>query len=693
MPYHISVDTGGTFTDLAVSNDRELLGIYKAPTTPKDVVDGVVNALGVAADSIGLPVEDLLSRTSSFVYSTTHSTNAIIEGKTAVTALLVTEGHPDILTYREGGKTDLFNLHMPFPKPYIPRRLTFEVRERITADGQVLVPLDEALLRDALAQLEHMNVEAIAVCLLWSPVNPHHELRAGELIEELLPGMECTLSHRLNPIIREYRRTSSTAIDASLKPLMRRHLEQVHRTLRELGLTIEPLMVAHTSGGVLFLPEIGGAPILTLDSGPALAPIAGKRYLAAEVQERDAIVVDTGGTSFDVSLIRNGDVSYTREKWLGPRWTGNLTGMAAVDTRSIGSGGGSIAWIDSGGLLQVGPASAGADPGPACYGLGGTRPTVTDAALVLGYLNPAFFLGSRLQLQPAAATAAMEAHVAEPLRMSVEHAAAAVIATASEMLRTFIREITIDHGLDPRLCLLIAGGGASGMNIGLIARELGCRRVLIPRTAAAFSAVGGQFADFVGDFSASFATTTRQFDGAGAQAVVDGLHRKIEDFYAEIGRHADADGLERTKEFSVEARYPRQVWELTLPLGAAPKFNGSQTAEALEDTFHRLHEQTYMIREDHQFVECLTWRARGRVVRNKPALTPGDVVESPPETRLAYFDGHGFLPTDVHRGTALGPEMVLAGPAVIEEPDTTIVVLPGSRVAVTATGNYLMEFA
>jgi N-methylhydantoinase A len=693
VSYHVSVDTGGTFTDLAVSSDEELLGIYKAPTTPKDVVDGVVNALGVAADSIGLAVDELLSQTASFVYSTTHSTNAIIEGKTAKTALLVTEGHPDILTYREGGKTDLFNLHMPFPKPYVPRRLTFEVRERIAADGEVLVTLDEALLRGALLSLEQMDVEAIAVCLLWSPVNPEHELRVGELIEELLPGIAYTLSHRLNPIIREYRRTSSAAIDASLKPLMNRHLEQVHRTLRELGLTVEPLMVAHTSGGVLFLPEIGRAPILTLDSGPALAPIAGKRYLAAEVQERDAIVVDTGGTSFDVSLIRAGDVSYTREKWLGERWTGNLTGMAAVDTRSIGSGGGSIAWIDSGGLLQVGPGSAGADPGPACYGLGGTRPTVTDAALVLGYLNPAFFLGSRLQLEPAAATEAMDTHIAQPLGMSVEQAAAAVIATASEILRTFIREITIDHGLDPRLCLLIAGGGASGLNIGLIARELGCRRVLIPRTAAAFSAVGGQFADFVGDFSASFATTTRRFDAAGAQAVVAGLDGKIEQFYDEIGRHTDENGLERTKEFSVEARYPRQVWELTLPLGAAPTFDGPATGQELEETFHRLHEQTYMIREGDQFVECLTWRARGRVVRHKPTFVAGSVVDAPPETRTAYFEGAGFLETEVQRGAALGPRMELAGPAIIEEPDTTIVVLPGSRVLVTAASNYLMEFA
>ena len=350
-----------------------------------------------------------------------------------------------------------------------------------------------------LTRLRELDVEAVGVCLLWSIVNPAHELRVGELIRAALPDVEITLSHTLNPIIREYRRASATVIDVSLKPLMRAHLHEVDDRLRELGFRGEPLLATHLSGGVVRLDDMCEQPLHSIDSGPALAPIAGLAYAGVEpaADDLDVLVVDAGGTSLDISPTRDRQVVYTREKWFGPKWEGHMTGLPAVETRSVGAGGGSIAAVDSGGYLTVGPRSAGASPGPACYGRGGTAATVTDAAVVLGLLDPDYFLGGRLRLEPGLSYAAIESAVAKPLGIGVEAAAEAVITLFSEKTRAFISEMTINQGLDPRRCLLVAGGGASGLNMVAVARELGVPRVLVPTAAAGLSAVGGHYADMV----------------------------------------------------------------------------------------------------------------------------------------------------------------------------------------------------
>ncbi len=340
-----------------------VLWVSKAPTTPERVFDGIAQALDHGATERGLTRESLLRATSVFIYGTTRGTNAILTGATARTAFLTTEGHPDTLVLREGGKLNPFDFRHAYPAPYVPRRLTFEVRERIDSEGRVTVPLDEAALRDTRRDPE-LEVEAVAVCLLWSIVNPVHEERVGELLEEELPGVPFTLSHRLNPIIREYRRASSTAIDASLKPLMQRHLDEMARDLRAAGFGGE-LLVGTSFGGVLGVRDVAARPIYSVNSAPAMAPVAAR---VTRRQERNVIVCDMGGTSFDVSLVRDGYIKFTRETWLGAQFTGHMTGFSAVDIKNIGAGGGSIAWIDAGGLLRVGPQSAGAQPGPACYG-------------------------------------------------------------------------------------------------------------------------------------------------------------------------------------------------------------------------------------------------------------------------------------------------------------------------------------
>ncbi|MGX6448171.1 hydantoinase/oxoprolinase family protein, partial [Patulibacter sp. S7RM1-6] len=415
MNHRISIDVGGTFTDAVVTGDDGALHIGKALTTPGRAFPGVRAALEATAPAMGTTADELLRGAAELRYGTTRTTNAIVEGRTARTALLTTAGFPDVLLLREGGKPGPFR-QMEYPPPYVPRHLTFEIDERIDAEATVHRPLDEASVLRAIEQIRARRCEAVAVCLLWSVVEPAHELRVGELLAEHLPDVPFTLSHRLNPVVREYRRASSAAIDASLKPLMQDLVRTLERDLDAAGFRGR-LLLTTSFGGAWTADEIAERPIYSIGSGPSMAPVAALRHARADLPEgadgrEDLLVCDTGGTTFDVGMVTAGEPHVSADTWLGGRWIGHLTGTRSVDVRSIGSGGGSIVWIDPGGLLRVGPRSAGSEPGPACYGRGGTEPTVTDAAVVLGYLEPDRFLGGRLELDAAAAERAF-APVAE----------------------------------------------------------------------------------------------------------------------------------------------------------------------------------------------------------------------------------------------------------------------------------------
>lgn len=687
-PFTISIDTGGTFTDLILSDRSRVIGLYKAPSTPDDLFLGISAAIELAATENGMTLHELMQQTQGFVYSTTRSTNAVLQNKVARTGFITTAGFRDVLLYREGGKEDAYNLATQYPEPYIPRRLCFEVTERILADGKVAIALDEESVRKALRRLRELEVEAVAVCLVFSVVNADHEVRIGELIEEELPGVAYSLSHQVNNVVREYRRASSTAIDASLKPLMRSHLHDLEQRFRALGFAGEPLMVTHVSGGVMSLEQLAERPIQTIDSGPALAPVAGAQYGAIEpvAKDRELIVVDTGGTSYDVSLTNGRDIAYTREKWLGPEWAGHMTGLPAVDTRSLGAGGGSIAYIDDGGLVRVGPLSAGADPGPACYGKGGAEPTVTDAALVLGYLDPANFLGGRMVLDLKAARQAFETRLATPLGISIEEAAEAVLRITSEDMRGFTTDMTISQGMDPRNCVMVAGGGAAGMNIVRIARDLGIKHVIIPRLASGLSAVGGQCTDISAVVSAGQYVATADFDEALANSVIDNLDKKLEDFFAEVSN----DG-QRTRKYIAEARYDRQIWEIDVDLGTKPDFSNPAALTELHNAFDRSHLKHFSVNQPGSPIEIVSWRAEGRIKRSKPDVgMPFDqeTRRRDPGSRPMFFHGqlhHGgvYGVQDLHAGLAI------SGPAVIEEPTTTIVLDPGASATAHPT-HYLI---
>jgi N-methylhydantoinase A len=684
--YTLTVDTGGTFTDLIVADPDRIRGLYKSQTTPHDIFEGVQAALALAAADLGLSLEGLLEQSSSFVYSTTHGTNAILEGKTAKTAFLTTRGHPDILLKREGGKPEALNIALPTPEPYVPRSLTFEITERILADGSIHTPLVESDIVTIIARLRDLHVQAAGVCLLWSIINPVHEQRVGDLLRSHLPGVEVTLSHQLNPAIREYRRASATVIDASIKPLMRAHLQHIEDRLHSLRFKGQSLMATHLTGGIQPLRDVLETPLFTIDSGPALAPVGGHAY-ATEVPHlnfEDVVVIDAGGTSCDVSLVHDGSVVYTRDKWLGRRFLGHLTGLPAVDTRSIGAGGGSIASVDSAGLLTVGPASAGAVPGPACYGLGGINATVTDAALVLGFLDPAFFMGGRIALSHHLAAEAVQRNVAAPLSLSIETAAEAIIQVYTESLRSFIWDVTIARGIDPREALIVGGGGSAGLNIAKVAQELGAPRVLIPRLAAGLSALGGQQTDMIGTFSRTGMTSSADFAFATTGAALNAIHANMQDFAAR-----ESAGWPVQTELFCEARYQDQVWELDVPLGPWFFIETPEDVLKARATFDRLHQQLYSVSQPDKPVEFIGWRGIVRVIRPKPKFPERRVTPHATTTRTMWYDGVRTS-ASVHLASALDSGDEVAGPAVIAEETTTIVVPPGAHAQI-ASSHYLIE--
>lgn len=686
MRYRISVDTGGTFTDVVVreTDGRQVIG--KASTTPARIFDGMQAALADAAGQLGVPLPVLLGEASLLIFGTTRSTNAIVQGDVAKTAFLTTEGFPDILVTREGGKFGPHDFSYDFPQPYIPRRHTFEIPERISSEGSVVVPLDEAQARVVARRLVAEGFEAVAVCFLWSVANPVHEIRMGEILAEEAPTLAVSSSHLLVPIVREYRRASTTAIDASIKPLMQGHLRRMQSDLRDAGFAGN-LFVSTSAGGCTYVDDIVEKPVHTVKSGPAMAPVAGRAFAEQEALGRDVIVCDTGGTTFDVGLVRDGELKYTRDTWLGGQWMGHLMAVSSVDVRSVGAGGGSIAWVDEGGLLRVGPMSAGSVPGPVCYGQGGKRPTVTDAALVLGYLDPDYFLGGRMQLDADAAREAV-GKLAATLGSGVEQTAFAILNVANERMINAIQDITVAEGFNPAEAVLVAGGGAAGLSIVPIARELGVRTVLVPRAAAALSASGMQFSDIVFEESGNRVTVSDRFDCDGVNATLADIDARLDRAFRELGAAA---GSATRREYTVEARYLTQVWELDAPLPVR-RFESEADIARLVEAFHHAHERVFAVRDDTGKVECLNWRGRLSIQlggvpppATMPASSKGEAA-----TRRAFF-GESAAPVPIYRGDGMTPGTEIAGPAIIEEPTTTLVVYPGSTVRLSAAGNYIVS--
>lgn len=686
-PLRLTVDTGGTFTDLVVEGHPQGLQFFKRATTPLNPLQGVLDVLSAAADELGHTRKELLGQADLFVLGTTRATNAVVTGTSAKTAFLTTKGHRDVLLLREaGGRTTLFDYTQEFPEPYVPRSMTFEVAERILSDGSVRTPLDETAVRETLAQLARIRTEAVGVCLLWSIVNPTHELTLGQLLEEHLPGVPYTLSHQLNPSLREYRRASSAVIDASLKPLMSDFFRELETRLEEEGFSGR-LLIMTSSGGVLDAAAVATTPIHSIGSGPAAAPIAGRYYAELEADSTTALVTDAGGTTYDVSLVRRGQIPWTRETIVGHPTYGYLTGFPSIDVKSVGAGGGSIAWVDSGGLLHVGPESAGATPGPACYGRGGDRATVTDACVVLGYIDPRYFLGGVMELEPDRARDAVLRDIAQPLNLDVDLAAHAILNLAIERMVSAIEGITLKQGIDPASAPLIGGGGGAGLYSVGIARRLGCRTVIIPPTSAALSATGALLSDLSSSTAVTAVVSTDDWNEQLVAETLKVLRETSEAFLCNAG-----DGAVHSEiTYSVEARYPHQVWEIEIPLRDETVDDSDEDTRLAQD-FHDAHDELFAVRDAASPVEVVTWRAKARAVLRPATLDKPTITQSRAFStdRDAFFPDLGRVTTPVRRLDTLEPETRLRGPLIIESPTTTIVVDADASCEIRRSGSVIL---
>ena len=674
--YRIGIDVGGTFTDVVCIGPDGRTTLAKAASTPADQSEGVVEALRVLAQALGVPLPDLLARTDRIVHGTTVATNALLERKGARVAMLTTAGHRDVIEMREGLKPDRYDLRLPPPPPLVPRRLRLPVRERLRVDGHVEVPLDEASLAGAIEALRAAQVEAVAVCFLHSWRDPSHERRAGEAVAKALPGVYVTLSSDVLPQIKEFERFSTAAVNAYVGPVVARYLTRLRARLGEAGYA-GPVFVTLSHGGVAPVEEAARLAAGTALSGPAGGVAAGVA-LAARGLGANLVTFDVGGTSTDIALVTEGEAALGRGRVVG----GERIALESLDIVTLGAGGGSIAHVGPGGTLQVGPQSAGAVPGPVCYGQGGTEPTLTDANLLLGYLDPANFLGGRRQLDMAAAERAFAA-LGERLGLTAMQAAAGTHRLANVRMADGIRVATVRRGVDPRDYALLGFGGAAGLHATAVARELGIHRVAVPLFAAGLSAWGMLHTDLRYEVARSEADTA---GGVPSDEALRAAFAALE----EEGRARVAawfGGQVETRR-AADMRYGEQVFEIAVPLDGLD-WDSPGLADRVREAFHRRHEAlfTYALRGE----EVVLVNARVAVVGRLPPMparaAPATATPAAPvaQRRILLADGD-TADAPVFDFAALTPDQRVDGPAIVESDTTTVLLLPGDAARMDARG-------
>jgi N-methylhydantoinase A len=671
--YRIGTDVGGTFTDLVAVNDLGRTTLAKVPSTPADPSIGVLDGLQLLADALGLQRAALLAETDRIVHGTTVATNALLEHRGAKVGLLTTEGHRDVIEMREGLKDDRYNLRLPPPEQLVPRKLRLGVRERMRADGRVETPLDQDSLNRAIAALERERVEAVAVCYLHSWRDPSHEYATRDAVKRALPGAYVALSADVLPQIKEFERVSTTIVNAYVGPGLSRYLEELERRLAEAGYA-GPTLIIQSHGGVAPIDESGRLAAGAVLSGPA-GGVAGSVYAARLISEGNLISFDMGGTSTDISLIVDGRPSLAASR----RVASHTIALSSLDIASVGAGGGSIARVDAGGILHVGPQSAGAVPGPACYGNGGSAATVTDANLVLGYLDPASFLGGRRRLDRDAAEAAVD-NIAAVLGIDRLGAASGIHRVVNTTMAEGVRLVSVRRGVDPRHFALLAFGGASGLHATDIARQLDLKRVVVPRVAAVLSAWGMLATDLRFEIARSHIGDTRTLDGGALK----GLFEEMEaEGFARL--RASFDGAERTSR-SVDMRYGEQVFEITVGLDGVDWSQADPLPQIVE-RFHRRHEELYTYSLPDQ--ETVLVNARVAVAGILSALPqelalPEASPVAPRTERRIYLDAWTSAP--VYDFDALAPAQTIMGPAIVESAMTTVLLRAGERATVTPLG-------
>ncbi len=681
MTYRLGIDVGGTFTDfLCLGGDAPL--VHKTSSTTHDPSLAFVRGLEEIAGRLDLAFEDFMAQIELIVHGTTVSTNAVLTGNGSKTGALLTEGFRDTLRLRDGTRATPYDNHLVPPPPLAPREHTHGVTERIGPEGQVLTELDESSVRAAAEALATEGIEAVAISFMHSPQNAAHERRAREIVAEVMPDAYLTASSDLLEQIRYYPRTSTTVLNAYVGPIISGYMEGLTARLQELRFA-GVLLIMQSNGGVATPQEISRRAALSLLSGPASGPTAGLHHLAdAEVDA--CLTVDMGGTSFDVAMVVDGR-PVTMTDGVVADWP---LALPTIDIHTIGAGGGSIAAVDEGGLLSVGPRSAGAEPGPACYGRGGTEPTTTDADLILGYLSTASTLAGGVALDLDAARRAFQP-VADALGVSIEEAAAGAYDLINVSMATGVRDITVRRGLDPRDFPVVVAGGAGPLHAAAIAAELEVALLLVPRESSIFCAAGMLMCDFQHDAVRALKAPLAELDPAE-------VGRTLEELSAE-GRetlHGEGVGDEAISfTASLDLRYAGQWHELEVALpwepGEAPDLS------AMTDRFDAEHDRTFGYSSPGDTIECLALRLSARGATEKPDLGEMDEMSSgapAPGSRRPTWSARGraMVDTPVYDGHGLGAGFEVSGPAIVELATTTIVVPEGFDLLVDRRGSFVL---
>jgi N-methylhydantoinase A len=684
MKYVIGTDVGGTHTDCVIS-DGHGIRVSKVRTSP-DATDGVIEAIENIANGYGISLEALLGNCDRFVYGSTTATNIFVTHRVAKIGLLCTKGHRDSLWFRDGYKADRWNMRYGPLWQLLPRYLRRPVEERLNYKGEVLTPLNEADVRQAAQFFKSEGVEAIAISFLWSFLNPSHEQRSKEILREELPETTIVTSYEALPLIREWERTFCTCLSAGILAEVSTHLLRFRERLKELGFKREPLIM-QCNGGHATIEIILRAPLALVASGPAAGGLAGVFY--GEIDDsKDMMTIDTGGTSCDVCVLPDGKLPITKST----RLQLEPIAIPSVEVHTIGAGGGSIAWIDPGGALRVGPNSAGARPGPTCYGEGGEEPTVTDAYLVLGYLNPDFFLGGRVKLYPELAEKEIQEKIAKPLGLDASGAAADIVEIMNSHMSAAMRLLSVERGIDPRPFTLVVGGGAGPIQATSLAKALGMRRVVVPRQPGGFCALGMVRADLMHNELRTYATSA-------ASADLDKLSMMYKEQEASLVEMLESEGIPRERielRRFIDARYAGQVYELETDTPMVEKLKSEHLTEIVK-RFEDIHERVYHYRMDGfpvEFVGCRV-EAIGKVPPIMLAELPFD--GSDPSRALKGKRGvcqpgsSEFVDLNIYDGEKLEYGNVIDGAGIIETEGSTVCIWKNERLVVNKYGDFEIE--
>ena len=680
--YVIGIDVGGTFTDFVVARKGQPPRYFKTASTPNDPSEGLMTGLNEAASAHDLSLSDFLASADMIIHGSTVATNTLVERKGAKVGLITTDGFRDLLEMREGLKEDRYNLRMTPVVPLVPRYLRAEVPERVKADGKVKVALDEDALNKALDGLKDEGVEALAVCFLFSYLNSDHEDRVGEIIQDKFPGMYTSLSSQVIPQIKEFDRLSTTVINSYVGPVLGRYLESLQERLTSYSQAGD-FLIMQSNGGVAPIEDSSRLAVRSILSGPA-GGVSGAAAYGRLSSSANIIAFDMGGTSTDISLIENGEPHMSTEKFEA----GWKISVPMIDIHTMGAGGGSIASVGLGGIMQVGPESAGAVPGPASYGKGGDLPTVTDANLALGYLDPGNFLGGNAKLDRSLAEKAVAGHVAQPLGLSMIEAAEGISTVVSTSISEGVRLMSVQRGVDPRRFTMMAFGGAAGLQAGKVARQLQVEKVIIPAAAAVLSAHGMLSTDLKYDYSRSYPAALLGIDLDAVKGIVSGMESEGRDKL--LGQGVPESDIEVT--VSADMRYLDQIYEVNVPLPSLAQ-DPAACLDQWAANFHNRYQELYSYSQSEQEIRLVTLRATvvGRLPKlDPPPLDTGNTGPPKEKSRRDIYLG-GWVEAPVYEIGDLSPGSSITGPAILESDFTTVLVEARDSVTIDAYGGIELQ--